>query len=329
MIGAILTGLAGWHGYLVFPFFTLLTFLFHRRQTKATFWPWLVLIAIFSLHQLHTRFITGGFNLSLLSQLLTRIGLGQTDSIQAQIISFSYPKFFLQETRWLTIYFTRFLLVGSAIYMGVVLSRVIRKRDLAISDQVALMLFGFGASVPLLFAQQAFIHDYLNFYLLPGMALATALVLERFLRPLPRLWRPLLIGLVTVGIFLERYPFLQTLQRGEAERAYVDLAKLVVEKRQNPETTFLIEAGNFYNFAYPALWNYAYGTVIDNRNDTLKSFQEQEAKIVSQYDYLVTVSTHPSEAPFLEYLQTTYPAELKGNFTFYKLPIMPVKIPKS
>lgn len=329
LASALLTGLTGWHGYLAYPFFTAAVWLTNRNKAKKTLLAWLILLATFSAHQLHTKLVTGSFNVELFSQFLTRIGLTSTDTAQAQIVGFSYPKFFLQEARWLTIYLTRFLPIGTALYLGSAGLTFIRNKQLEFRHLFTLALLGFGASIPFIFAQQAFIHDYLNFYLLPGMALATTLVFERLSHSVPKIWQPFLIGLVTVGIFLERYPFLQSLQRGEAERAFVDLANQIIPYRGSPQTRFLIEAGNFYNFAYPALWNYAYGTVIDNRNDTLKSFQDQEDIIVSGYDYLITVSTHPGEVPFQEYLQATYPSEVNGTFTFYKLPTMPVKTPKS
>ena len=310
LLSALLTGLSGWHGYFLYPFLIILAFFYYRIRFKKSLWVLIILMGTFLGHQIHTALLLGKLDLGLFSQLLIRTGFGT---------QFSYSKFFIQETRWMTIYFTRILAGGSIVYLLLRAKSIASIKKVSFSTALVLALFGFGLSIPLIFSQQAFIHDYLNIYLLPFMALATALVLISLIKIFPRSIVVLLALLLIAGVFLERQSFLKALQTGHANRPYVELAWLIKQKQVvNEDTRFLIEANNFYNFAYPFLWNYAYPAFIDSRTDNLTSFKKEQKALEGQYDYLITVETNPVEESLIKFLKASYEEEKVDKFTFYR-----------
>lgn len=317
LLSALITGLSGWHGYFIYPFLLVLTFFYNKRSTKKCFVPLIILLGTFFFHQAHTFLISGEFNIELISQFLTRTNLGKQSNVQGQIIQFSYPKFFIQELRWLTIYFTRFLLLGSVIFILLTLKESPEKR-LKFSTAIVLTLLGFGATIPFLFSQQAFIHDYLNIYLLPFFSLATAIFLEKLKKVFNKRLIIYLSLILTVGIFFERKTFLDVLQKGQAGKIYVELAQIINQKSEDNQK-FLIEANNFYNFAYPFLWNYAYGKFIDSKTDNLASFLRQRQEIEKAYDFIITVETNPVESQLIKLFDEKYKKERIEIFTFYQL----------
>lgn len=330
LVSAFLTGISGWHGYLLYPFLTLVAAVKVKNKFFRSLWALGILLLTFLAHQLHTVLITGQFNFELFSQFLIRIGVSQQDPIQAQIINFSYPKFLLQETRWLTIYYTRFLLVCTGLWGLAFGLRRLKKQKISLSEVIILTLLAFGASVPLLFGQQAFIHDYLNFYLAPFLTLAAAAFIISLQKIFPKAIVIILGLLVTTGIFLERKSYLSVLQAGNGAQPYVQLAQQIVAKRTSSQIKFLLEADNFYNFAYPFLWYYAYGTYLDSATDSLESFKAKQNEYGSKYSYLITVKTHPVSQELSWYLETIFhKKEIDQQFTFYKLPATPAKIPRS
>jgi len=189
------------------------------------------------------------------------------------------------------------------------------KRKKSFAAAIVFLFLLFGLSILIVFNEQVFIHDYLNFYLLPFFSLAGALVLERIFSKRLLIFLGLLL---TLGIFFERKVFLDTLQKREAEKPYVELAFLINQKSKG-DKRFLIEANNFYNFAYPFLWNYGYGQYIDGKSDDLDLFLEDRRVIEKNYDFIVTVDTHPVEDRLKELLDENYKKEEEGVFNFYIL----------
>jgi len=329
LVSSLLTGFSGWHGYLLYPILTIVTLWHQKKYFPKSLLAMGILFITFSLHQLHTWLISGKPNLELFSQFLTRTGLATPNLIEAQIIGFTYPKFFIQELRWLTIYFTRILCIGSLFFLSYSLVKFIKNKALNFPTTLVIALFSYGFTIPLIFSQQAFIHDYLNIYLAPFMAIATAIILVSLTKFLSPFLKIPLITLIILAVFLERQQFLGALQTSHANQPYVGLAKLILAKRQNPDAQFLIEANNFYNFAYPFLWNYAYPTFIDSRTDDWQSYQKRQKDLEVTYQYLITVTTHPVDEKLTSYWDKDFAKDTSAGFTFYKLPTTPTKIPKS
>jgi len=310
LLSALLTGLSGWHGYLLYPILITLIFFYDKNRIKKSLWTLVILLGTFLAHQAHTLLLSGKLDLSLFSQLLIRTGFGA---------QFSYLKFFIQEARWITIYFTRILAIGSIVYLLLRLKSTVFSKKVPFSTAVIFALFTFGLGIPLIFNQQAFIHDYLNIYLLPFSTLATALVFKSLSKIFPRPIVVLLAFLLITGTFLERQGFLKALQTSHANQPYVELAWIIKQKQiANEQTRFLIEANNFYNFAYPFLWNYAYPAFIDSRTDDLISFKKEQKALENQYDYLITVETNPIEEGLIKFLEVNYEKEKIDKFSFYR-----------
>ena len=81
------------------------------------------------------------------------------------------------------------------------------------------------------------------------------------------------------------------------------------------EDKFLIEAPNYYNFAYPALWNYSFDTFIETGKNDYDKFLKYQDK----YNFIITVKTHPASNEIQEYLENNYEKIEDGNFIlFYK-----------
>lgn len=312
-LSAIWIGLAGWHGYLLFFGIALVSLWWQPKYKKETWTAVALLGMVFVLHQIHTYWVSGAWNFNLLNQFWIRFsGQGSQNSI----IRYSLVKFLKQEQLWIRIYLSNILSAGFGIWVIWTGWKYWHYRQWEPSSFIISILSLAGISVLVLFSQQAYIHDYLLFYLLPAWTLASAWIMYQGLwKRSAVVWQVLVVSIIGL-ILYQTQPFYQALSVREVERPYVELAQIIGEHNPN---RYLLETNNYYNFAFPFLWNYAYGTQIDNRDDSLADFKKMETSLREQYDYIVTVEDHPVVADLMSYLKFQYPATHQGPNTFYSL----------
>ena len=318
IISAVFTGISGWQGYFIFPLLFLVTIKFFKAKWRLALIPFFILLATFFLHLWHIFILARAWNTGLIEQLLRRIYGGDKNSLDAAITQFSYPKFIKQEIVWLHSYFSALLPFLGSLFIGTILFALFKKKTIPFSSWIVIILGINGALVPLLFSQQAFIHDYLLLYLLPFFSVSSAIIIikNKFTKRYPKLsWG--VIFACTIFVFTEKQAFVSALFAREVERPYVELAQII--KYQGNKSGYLIEADNFYNFAYPFLWNYCYGYKIDGANDTLATFLKQQQFYEHTYTTIITVNSNPVDPDLSEFLKKTYNSHINGQFTFHSL----------
>ena len=313
---AVWVGLAGWHGYVVFGLLAGLTFFIDRRLFIRSLIPIGVLIFMFGLVQVHIWWVSGEFNWGLFEQFLRRVSLGgeKTDHVA---VSFGIVDFVKKQLVWARSYYSSALLVGSGLYVAWLNVHWYREKRMRFSHGILAVLGLYGLSIIVVFNQQAWIHDYLLMFMMPFFSLTTAFVIDRFMNRFKKLG--LMISVLVIGIvFFENRAFFQALVGREAERVYVDLAREINDVSDGDDR-FWVEAPGFWEFAYPFVWNYAYGVSVSGGTHVLDDFIEDEVAFVDQYDYVVLVQSHPVADDLHRYLEERYALIDRGSFSFVQL----------
>jgi 4-amino-4-deoxy-L-arabinose transferase-like glycosyltransferase len=242
-----LNGLTGWPGYFLYPLLVVHSYVYHRSLWRKIIWLPLITILTFSLHLFHTYILTGSLlGGGLLNIVLFRLNLtGSVSPAGADLVQFSWLKYFIQEARWLTIYYTRPLLISATIFLAAVVYKLVKKIKLSQAESIIFCLFIFSLSYPLIFSNAVFIHDYLNIFFVPFLGLSFAWIINQlFLIVKPLAVLALLV--LTFLIATERQAFLQALQTSSMHSAGYKLGTLI--NRTVPETeTAYVFSSNFAN----------------------------------------------------------------------------------
>lgn len=173
-IGIILAGLTTWAGYFLLPALTLVLLLKKQfNQIKELIPLYIVSFGLFFLHLMHTYFLTGQFlGGDLSGAFLQRAGLSEAGKIEG-LNFFSY----LDRIRlWFSSLYGTVLLLLSLMWVIIHYNRLLEK-----NNWIVLVLFVFGSLYLVLFPNSSYIHNYLTFYLLPFIAISSALSLNYFL----------------------------------------------------------------------------------------------------------------------------------------------------
>ncbi|OGV94580.1 hypothetical protein A3A66_00980 [Microgenomates group bacterium RIFCSPLOWO2_01_FULL_46_13] len=209
-LGVILAQAIGWPGYYLAPLLFTYDWWRYQRPDFHSFLP-LALAALgqFGLHLVQTRFLTGSWLGGGLVEIF-KFRFNLLTEGQRDIYSLTWAKFLRQEFLWIHVYFTKVqVFLASLGGLGWGLSAVRRSK----SGLIGLILV-YGVTHAFVFRNAAFIHDYLLFYLAPGIALAATLG-WRWLVGKIRLSRYLVtvLSLIVVAVsFLERNNFLVALE---------------------------------------------------------------------------------------------------------------------
>lgn len=155
---SVLAFLSGWPGYYLVPVIFLWEYWRKHTIRKEILILPLLAVFTFSFHLLQNQLTTGSI-----------IGSGFANSFLLRTSNIPIIEYFKKELSWLFAYFSKPLVTISII--GVILS-IIKKQKI-----ITIFIF-FGILHLLIFRQAAFRHDYLIYYLLPGVALGAAYFLE-------------------------------------------------------------------------------------------------------------------------------------------------------
>ncbi len=248
MVGVLIGGLINWTGYYMsLP--VILHYFFITRKTKRDLRIFMLIplcVVLFILHLFHVKILTGSFiGGNLFSIFLDRFNPYRT----AAIYGYSFAKYIFQEFQYLKIYYTNFILVLTGIWFirSIVL---IRKNSLSFMDTILYMLFAFGIFHLIFFQNLVFIHDYMIYYLLPFLVLASAQILDIITRQIPfSLGRQTFITFAIIWIFVERLPFARALLSSDMNLKGVSVARFINVKSVSGERAYIASLAyqEFYN----------------------------------------------------------------------------------
>lgn len=314
-LSAVYMGLAGWHGYLLYLIQAGLGIKFYPRWWRQHLWPVLILVVEGGLHILHSRLVLGYWPVtSWFYQLLSRMFDYQKDAATVRVIPFSYEHFFRQQLSWLKAFYGLIPWLGTVL-LAIKLKawRITRLQPI----KIGLLSLGlFGAGIPLIFAQQAFIHDYLNLYLAPIVALGGGYMSwwlsRRWLTYHLGYW---IAGGLLVSNFLATRPFYLAIDNSTIMDQYFNLAAIIY--RDYPKaSTCIITSKEFFDFARPVLQNYAFGCKFMAGNYTPMGLNQLVNQLRGE-KLVVDVAANPALPETSQYLQKQVEGIIKDGYSFY------------
>lgn len=247
-IGIILAELTTWAGYFLLPALTLVLLLKKQfNQIKELMPVYIVSFGLFFLHFMHTYFLTGQFlGGDLSGAFLQRAGLSEAGKIEG-LNFFSY----IDRIRlWFSSLYGTVLLLLSLMWAIIHYNRLLEK-----NNWIVLVLFVFGSLYIILFPNSSYIHNYLTFYLLPFIAISSALSLNYCLSLFTKA-KLLLCVVVFFLVFLEGLNKLTALNESHAD----ELAWMVgveINKNTKPNEVILITPISFIHSAEKFLLFYS------------------------------------------------------------------------
>lgn len=229
--GLILAQLTAWAGFFLIPALTLISLLKRDVVGVKKLVPfWILSVVILALYLFYVRSLTGSFfGGGLFEALLQRSGIGETGRIENL-----NPVTYISQLRlWYSTLFTLTLCLLSFLWL---INKVVTKK-LADQDFKILTLGIFGIIYPLIFINSSYIHNYLIFYMLPFVSLASALffknIVGRF--SLDKYRWLLALGLILI-VFLERFEFTKALIQSSPDKFSVEVGKFINQKTKPDET---------------------------------------------------------------------------------------------
>ncbi|MDP3724831.1 MAG: glycosyltransferase family 39 protein [bacterium] len=295
-IGLIGGLLVDWIGVYLLPVLTIHAFWSHGFKTiaKPFLFLWMSMALTLLLLFGHVMMLTGHlFSSGLGQSFIFRTGFG----VQGQY-AFSMIDLLKREARMVVIYLNGVLLLLS--FLGLFGNKRL----------LLLLLFGWGTIHVVIFRNAGFIHEYLLFPLLAFICLSAAMVVDVFFHRIRRLsfvFAVCLIVLVLSLSFLERRPFLQTLQTTEYFRPGYELGQLL-HSLTSPNDRIVVASTQFWSFYGPSTAFYA-----DRQFEVeISSFENA--------DYVVQVKSHDElQDETTRYLKDHFPYIEKGAFVVYDL----------
>jgi len=323
LVFAFLNGITGWPGYFLYPIISLHAFLFDRKIWRRSLVLWLVLFLTFTAHLAHTFILTGSITGGGLLEIFLKRLNQETDPIQAAIIGFSWKKYMIQEARWLTVYFTRPLVISGLILILRTVFAVLQGLSLhrgrlrfSLAESIIFLSFLFGLSYPLVFSNAVFIHDYLNIYFLPFFVLSAGWIISKVSKFFP----PKIVFLLSLLLFtlvaIERRGFVKALQESSMHKVGFNLGLAVKQRTDFGEAVLVAApqfAAHFSKFAY-----FYADRKIGFWEGNVQDFQREKDGMSKNYKYLITVDPMPA----VEELKQEFDkmeGEKAGELTFYKL----------
>lgn len=231
-LSLIAAHLTTWAGFFLIPAITAVAIFTKDKKDFVKIIPyWLIPLTIFSFYivfiYLHTGSLFGG---DLLGALFQRSSLLK----EVQPTDFNLVNYLSKLRLWSFSLYSATLTILVGIWLIVSI-----KRKFSESDVKLLILGLFGVIYLIVFPNAAFIHNYLVMYLIPFFVLSGARVIGRF---------PFLLSLVILlVIFLERKPFLDALNKSDADRLAVEVGKAINRETKFTDTVLVSPVGFSYS----------------------------------------------------------------------------------
>lgn len=259
--------LISWPAYFIPPLLAVHYYFFHKSKTKIKFilFFFILPIILFILYLLHMKFVSGAvLSHAIINIFTTRI----SSSLTTQIYQLTPAKIFLNEIRFILIYFTKIILLFSLIWIIRLFVLVVLKIKISFENGILLLFLVFGSAYILIFQEAAFIHDYLIYYLLPFIVISSAIVFDYLIKLIPnKAIRSIFILVIILLISTERIKYTKALiDSNNSEKGYV-LGKFINSKSTSSDRIFV--GSNFYNqffspfISYYSNRNVSYGESID------------------------------------------------------------------
>jgi len=210
-LSSIALQLIGWSGFFLIPLLFIYDWIVSKKVNLKPFLPlFLSSVLIFFLHLLHVYLLTGNpLGGGIVDVLKFRLNFLSSD--QQQIYGFTPLGFIKQEFQWSLAYFTRIQVALTAIFLF-----YFAKTSNKVKSGIVILLLIYGISYAAIFRNAAFIHEYLIFYLAPGIAIASTSViylLKQYLHKSKKIFLSnLIIAIVLILTFTERLEFLKALE---------------------------------------------------------------------------------------------------------------------
>jgi len=315
LITAFLNGLTGWPGYFLYPLLTIHAFIFFKKKFKLVLLTNLSVLIAFLIHLFQTYLVTGKFfGGGLIKALLFRLNLNSTAS---SIVQFDWPKYLVQQARWLAVYYTIVLLIIGLIFLTITGYKLFKTKKISLPTSIILLYLAFALVYPILFSNAVFIHDYLNIFFVPFLSLSLAWIVNTLNKK--HFYLALIFAiLIGLGIFIERYQFNQANQKSNMHLTGYKLGKLINQlvPEGEPAAIFSINYANHHEvfikyYADRQLSLVGYG---QDGLDTLN----QELPLVK---HAFTVTTHKLDNNLVDQTLATQSAQILpiGEFIYYQL----------
>lgn len=213
LYGAVCVSLLlGWAGYYLIPLLYIHARVYRQKTALNYFIPFVLsALGAFSLHLVHNAVLTGNaFGGGLLDILRFRLNI--ISPTQETFYGFTIKQFIIQELNWIRAFFTNIQTLGAISFVVLAV-----KRQLNSKSSLIVILLLYGVSHTLVFRNAAFIHDYMLYYLGPGMAIATAYIVYHLIRFTSQRYKlPSFIGvafaIILIAVtFFERHAFYNAL----------------------------------------------------------------------------------------------------------------------
>lgn len=265
-IGIIFAGFTTWAGYFLLPALTLVLLLKKQfNQIKELMPLYIVSFGIFFLHLMHTYFLTGQFlGGDLSGAFLQRAGLSEAGKTEG-LNFFSY---IIRIRLWLSSLYGTALLLLSLLWVIINYKRLLEK-----NNWIVLVLFVFGSLYLILFPNSSYIHNYLTFYLLPFIAISSALSLNYFLSFF-RKAKFLLCIIILVLIFLEGLNKLAALNASHADELAWKVGRKI-NYRTRTEDVILITPISFVYSAEKFLLFYSDRNLVYSKDNKVPRYDRK------------------------------------------------------
>ena len=223
LAAAFFNGLTGWPGYFIYPLLTFHAFIFYKPKFKSVILTNFSVMLAFLVHLFQTYLVSGSLlGGGLIKALLFRLNLNSS----ASLIQFDWPKYLVQEARWLTIYYTIFLLVISLLFLSFTFVKFIKLKKLSLPSSIIILLLLFAFVYPILFSNAVFIHDYLNIFFLPFLSLSLAWLIN-LLNQKSFILALIFTVFIGFGLYFERNQFNQANQKSNMHQTGYQLGQLI------------------------------------------------------------------------------------------------------
>lgn len=296
LFACLVGGLFGWQmnyfGGVIF-IYSLLTKKLNLRILLFA----IILLSTFALQFIHAFILTGSFlDKELIDSFKSRV---TETSISFGGKDFSLRDYIKQEIAILQAYFTRILLGLSLLYVFTNLNFKFTKQKAIV---ISLMALGLGH--PIIFSKYVFIHDYLNIYLLPFLALAGGLGLIQVINWLKKLRLNIFLiytfaAVIIFSFLTERLSYTTALLKTNMHIQGKEMADIINKYSTKDRDIAIVSPrfNEFYGFFTDFYADPTFDVIGESKLDDAKKFkysylifidedirdQEKYKKIVSRY----------------------------------------------
>lgn len=299
-------GLFGWTIVYFGPLIILHSLIVRKFKVKL-FIPVLITLFTIFLQLFHTFILTGSF-LSSGQLALIKFRFAESN-FSFGGVQFNLINYIKQEIAWFQAYFTRVVLILSSIYVIFNLNKHLNTQKASI-----LFLLGLGVAHPIIFSRYVFVHDFLNIYILPFLAISAALGLLMIVNIAKkhiknqRLIFTLILIILIIFIF-ERIKFTRALLDTQMNKPGKDVA-IILNELQRKDNEAVIVSARFKEF-YEVFINYysKYSYAV-----TSEGLLTGELKN-NKYKYVIAIDEDIADRKLYNSLVKKYKSEERGIYT--------------